>query len=370
MTEVLSFPAVWLRDNCSCPQCRDPRTHQKLLHVTDLPEELSVTDVEFCDDEVAVTFTPGGHRGIFSHEWLTNQSLFGDGRERATRDRLLWRAADVAPTAQHAQWSTYCDDDHVRLEVLRGIHQFGFAILHGTPAEERAVLMVARTFGFVRETNYGELFDVRVETSPNNLAFTSVAISPHTDNPYRDPVPTMQLLHCLSNDVDGGESGLVDGFQAATILRNDSPHFFEVLTRTPVIFAWGDAHNDLRAERPIIELDPLGEVRSVRFNNRSRQAMRGDGEDIIEFYDAYRSFARIIERPELLLTFRLDSGDCLIFDNTRLLHARTAFAESNTGRRHLQGCYADLDGLASTVTVLERVIAAAINDRGGSPSRI
>jgi hypothetical protein len=32
--------------------------------------------------------------------------------------------------------------------------------------------------------------------------------------------------------------------------------------------------------------------------------------------------------------------------------ARTAF--SVTGHRHLQGCYADLDGLASTLAVLRR----------------
>jgi Gamma-butyrobetaine hydroxylase-like, N-terminal/Taurine catabolism dioxygenase TauD, TfdA family len=42
------------------------------------------------------------------------------------------------------------------------------------------------------------LFDVRVEPEPGNLAFTSQAILPHTDNPYRDPVPTVQLLHCLA----------------------------------------------------------------------------------------------------------------------------------------------------------------------------
>ena len=30
------------------------------------------------------------------------------------------------------------------------------------------------------------------------------AILPHTDNPYRDPVPTVQLLHCLSTADDGG----------------------------------------------------------------------------------------------------------------------------------------------------------------------
>ena len=241
-----------------------------------------------------------------------------------------------------------------RLKILRGIEVLGFAILHGTPVAERTVLDIARTFGFVRETNYGELFDVRVESNPNNLAFTRAAITPHTDNPYRDPVPTMQLLHCLSNDVEGGESGLVDGFRAATLLREERPRFFEVLTKTPVTFAWSDETTSLRAERPMIELDPLGRVRGVRFNNRSLQALWLDSESIAEFYDAYRYFAEIIVRPEHMATFRLESGDCVVFDNTRVLHARTAFEETGAGRRHLQGCYADLDGLASTVSVLER----------------
>ena len=98
------------------------------------------------------------------------------------------------------------------------------------------MLEVVRTFGYLRETNYGEVFDVRVELSPSNLAFTGLAIGPHTDNPYRDPVPTMQLLHCLSNAVDGGESGLVDGFMAACLLRDENPRAFEVLTRTLVRF--------------------------------------------------------------------------------------------------------------------------------------
>ena len=55
------------------------------------------------------------------------------------------------------------------------------------------------------------------------------------------------------------------------------------------------------------------------------------------------------------LNFRLAAGDCLVFDNTRILHARTAFSMTpdSPGRR-LQGCYADLDGLASTLAVLRR----------------
>ncbi len=55
-------------------------------------------------------------------------------------------------------------------------------------------------------------FDVRVEPDPANLAFASSRIGMHTDNPYRDPVPGLQLLHCLINDSIGGESLLYDGF--------------------------------------------------------------------------------------------------------------------------------------------------------------
>jgi len=90
----------------------------------------------------------------------------------------------------------------------------------------------------------------------------------------------------------------------------------------------------------------------VRFNNRSIGTLRMDAAELDAFYTAYRRFAAVTLRPELQLEFRLGPGDCLIFDNVRLLHARTAFEQG--GSRHLQGCYADLDGLASTLAVLHR----------------
>ncbi len=117
--------------------------------------------------------------------------------------------------------------------MLESVLGLGFAVLRDVPCREGQVLEVAETFGYVRETNYGRLFDVRVEPDPNNLAFTGARITPHTDNPYRDPVPTLQLLHCLSNAAIGGDSGLVDGFKAAALLRAEDPEAFGVLTHTP-----------------------------------------------------------------------------------------------------------------------------------------
>ena len=133
---------------------------------------------------------------------------------------------------------------------------------------------VAETFGYVRETNYGRIFDVRVVADPANLAFTSRAIAPHTDNPYRDPVPTLQLLHCLRDASVGGDTVLVDGFAAAAALRDADPVSFAVLTSTPIPFAYVDKETSLTACQPLIALNPRGRIACVRLNNRSMQPLR------------------------------------------------------------------------------------------------
>ncbi|WP_300612136.1 TauD/TfdA family dioxygenase [Trebonia sp.] len=158
-------------------------------------------------------------------------------------------------------------------------------------------------------------------------------MSPHTDNPYRNPVPTLQLLLCLRDAAAGGETGLLDGF-------------------TPWPFGYSDDDTELRACQPLIGLSPRGRIREVRFNHRSMLALRLPAAEAGAAYAAYRAWAELLARPEFLLRLRLAPGDCLILDNTRVLHARSAF--SAAGERHLQGCYADLDSLLGTLAVLRR----------------
>ncbi|WP_392757837.1 TauD/TfdA family dioxygenase [Streptomyces sp. LN590] len=352
------FPVMWLRDNCPCADCRDPRSGQKLFQISALPAALRLDTVTDTDESegpaVEVIWAPDGHRSTYPVTWLEANRPGGPATgDRRTDDRKeLWKAGDLAGRLPQVGWDEYLGEPGVRARMLDSVLRLGFMLLSGVPEREGQVLDVAETFGYVRETNYGKLFDVRVEPDPNNLAFTSARITPHTDNPYRDPVPTIQLLHCLVNDADGGDSGLVDGFAAAALLREEDPEAFDVLTRTPVPFVFRDAGTELRADRPLIGTDPLGRVREVRFNNRSIGALRLPAAQVEAFYAAYRTFAELLLRPELQLDLRLSPGDCLVFDNTRLLHARTAFAQD--GARHLQGCYADLDGLASTLAVLRR----------------
>ncbi len=418
---ALGFPAVWLRHNCRCPECLDPVTGQRLIEVTAIPNECGVTLEAQTAESVTVVFAPEGHRSVFSRAWLAAHALPagvsaparrsswlsglagvpeqpaapgpaasepGAGEPAAGRDALagedadprtedgkrLWLAADLTAAATKpdggpgpipfplADWASYLADDAVRAACLDAVARLGFTLLRGVPPVPGTVLRVAKTFGFVRRTNYGKLFDVRVVADPANLAFTSRAIAPHTDNPYRDPVPTLQLLHCLRDASLGGDTGLVDGFAAAAALRRADPASFAVLTATPWPFGYSDKEAELRARAPLIALTPDGRITAVRLNNRSLGPLRLPCEQADAAYAAYRAWAALLGRPEFRLTMRLTPGDCLIFDNTRVLHARTAFAapdsapgEETARERHLQGCYADIDGLLSTLAVLRRL---------------
>jgi len=58
----------------------------------------------------------------------------------------------------------------------------------------------------------------------------------------------------------------------------------------------------------------------------------------------------LIGRKRYAKLFKLNPGECFIVDNTRVLHARTAY--SGAGTRWLQGCYVDKDGLLSTISTM------------------
>ncbi|WP_228566117.1 TauD/TfdA family dioxygenase [Nocardia sp. SYP-A9097] len=346
---VVEIPAIWLRDTAPDADSRDVLSGQRLFNILDLPADIRVEEAAVADDRLRVRFTPGGHQTSFDlHVLLGEADRVADLDLRSERAKRLWSDAADAETLAPVKWESYLENP---APALRQVVEWGFVLLQGVPAQAGQVTQVAETFGYVRETNYGRIFDVRVEPNPVNLAFTGLAITPHTDNPYREPVPTLQLLLCLHNAAEGGDSGMVDGFAAAAELRETDRAAFDVLTSTPVTYRYHGDGTRLAAVVPLIGLDAEQRIREIRFNNRSMEVPPADPARVRAFYTAYRSFAELLYKPQAQLNFRLDTGDCLIFDNTRALHARTAFAAA--GGRHLQGTYADLDGLNSTLRRLE-----------------
>lgn len=349
------FDLLWLRDNC--PAIRHPGTGQRLIDITELPLDLSIHRVQLeTDGSLLIHWTSDRHVSRFSGGWLREHSYQPSDQNRPANEITTWNCELLTqlPVAKYAQITASAK---ALRDWLRDIRRFGFALLNDVPRTPGYVLKVAALFGYIRETNYGRLMDIQCQGEPNNLVFSNAALAPHTDNPYRDPVPTLKLLHCLKNctESEGGESLLVDGLGAAEELRRKSPDQFSLLSSVKIVFRFQDATTKLECERTVIDLDSDGLVRGVYFNHRSMAPLRLPPGVMESYYRAYLAFAKSLQSPRNLIRFQLKPGDLYVVDNRRVLHGRTKY--ENPFDRHLQGCYADRDGLYSRLNILEKEYA-------------
>lgn len=356
--EIMRFHAIWLRDNAQDDETRDQINGQRLIALKEIPSETWVSDARVEADSLVITFKPENKVVRYDFDWLMENNY-----DEVKNLKRGWISQD------HETWDSYlafvpsCDFDKLikrnklTLKWLADVRKYGFGKITNGPITEGALFKVIELFGYVRETNYGKHFEVRTEVNPSNLAFTGLALQAHTDNPYRDPVPTLQLLYCLESSAAGGENMLVDGFKAITRLREENEEYFDLLSNYSARFEYKnnkDVH--LKSRRPIIELSSNGELLAIRFNNRSMSAVNDVPFDKMEnWYSAYRRLGEIIDDPNMEITFRLNPGEAFIVDNTRVLHARKGY--SGTGKRWLQGCYSDKDGLNSAFYSLEKALA-------------
>ena len=346
---VAPIHPIWLRERCDGPEQMEPANGQRLYDPSDLPEDLAVTDVaERAPAVWALTFSDGAV-GQFSAARLLAEAGQNAG-DTGLPTRVAWTGT-LAPLPIAAWQSS--PPDGALLGMVETYLRYGFIILRGVPSADRAVLDVAEKFGWVRDTNFGNMFNVRSEPNPEDLAYTGLFLDPHTDNPYRDPVPGIQLLHCLTNRTSGGFSTLVDGLTVVEALRQRDPEGFSILSTTPIRFVYTYQRTELVDYAPIIEHDAGGQIIGLRVSPKLEFVPLLAEAELVAFYRARRLLDRMLRSEEFAIKFLLQDGDLMMFDNRRVLHGRTGF-DPQEGLRHLQGCYIDVDGPRSLYRVLSR----------------
>ena len=337
----LNLHPLWLRERSRAPDAFDPRTSQRLFEPAELALDVAIRRAEaVADGEALRAEFSDGHAADIRVRDILLTDIISDEPAPGLPRPVLWEAADPAPPVfSHAD---AVRDEDEKIAVADSFARFGYALVRGVPREEGAVARFANLFGPVRTTGeFGDIFNVRVNPDGNDLAYTALGLTGHTDNPYRRAAPEAQLLHALVNEAGGGESTLADGFMLAEILRAESPDLLAALAETEVLFRFVDAHSDLAHAGRIVELDSRGRAAQIRFSGRVDYARPLGSERMDLFYRARRRFAELAESPRCRREFRLESGMLMMMDNTRLLHGRAAYRAA--GRRHLQGCYMDAD---------------------------
>lgn len=231
---------------------------------------------------------------------------------------------------------------------------------------------------------YGDIFHVRAgESNSINVAYTSSALCPHQDLAYYESPPGMQLLHCVTmgKSVNGGESTLMDAMAAADRLRELRPESFETLTKCPATFVKQRDGACMTYRRPHIVLSAErygmfdGEITAVHWSPPFEGPLCLPLDDVDEYYEAYADFERLLninlnipsEKEKELASYadeftwkrKLRPGEVLIFNNRRMLHGRNGFTVADgvtpeDGRRHLVGCYTNIDDTLNTYRLLLR----------------
>jgi gamma-butyrobetaine dioxygenase len=355
---VSRFPAIWLRHNCVCAECGSTETGRRRLRLTDIPRDICASEARTNGDRsVVVSWSPGRHQSSFDPLWLRSHCLSKIEREHRRHKPIIWHAGQKQ--VLWYQSFSALQDKKAKLGFLERLRDYGFAILTDVTSQPEATERVASILGTLRMTNYG-IYELISRPTPQLAGDTSLALAPHTDEPYRHSPPGITFFHVLAQSAAGGDSTLVDGLYVADLIREHHSDAFHLLATTPAGF-----HRTLKEGRvfyaaaPVIRLDREGHVEGVRILDRGTAPFDLPEDLVVPYYDALRILLTHLYDERNHLTVKIEAGQMLVFNNQRLFHGRTAF-DATASHRHIRSCNVDLDEFHSSLRVAYRDLGSEL----------
>jgi gamma-butyrobetaine dioxygenase len=354
------YPYIWLRHDCYYPAMGRPEqdTNSTCLDLDD-PTDLKLVEHGIEGDVLNLIWDDNKGQTNHSLNDLKRRCLSQEKRQQRRRYPKHWGKADSGQFA----WfdASDFDDPKQRLSVFKTVRDTGIALVRGLPTEPGSVVNLAQNFGPIRVTHFGSLFDIRSQpddragTGSNIGATQSNAQAPHIDETWRQNMPGISFFHCLKPDPGGqGASAYIDGFAAAERIRENDPDAFEFLTTVPILFAaMRNEHEQFRSRARAIVTDNEGIVRGLRIADRTLPPLDLSLEQIEPGYKALAAIRREFYDFSYAFERVLQPGECVIFDNHRVLHTRRAFNKSS-GERWLQQVSVDRDEFQSGLQCLAK----------------
>uniref|UniRef100_A0A915LGG4 TauD/TfdA-like domain-containing protein n=1 Tax=Meloidogyne javanica TaxID=6303 RepID=A0A915LGG4_MELJA len=363
------FPYVWLRD-CSL----DDKTYvisdamKGRLH-TMRDFDVNIEPISFrANSSNLIVEWPGNVVSRYKQKWLRTHCP--GSKEVIEKRRQIYLGRECirlwengGPTSKNRfQFShqSFLEDDKVLHDFLKSVCVDGIAVLRG------------QEYG---SNLRNEVFSICPKPDASNMAYANTGELPyHTDFPSLQDPPQLQLLHmCKQSECGGGKSMFVDGFSIAKEMSK-YPKEYQILCDYPLEFIEEgfDVHNvkgfqdkeervdfSMVARHKTFKTDNSGLVQ-VQFGNVMRSwfldMVANDPLLVQNIYNSLKLFNELCYLPENQLIFSLNSGDTVLWANTRILHARTSYNLIGIPERerHLLGCYFSWDTIKSKVRLIRR----------------
>lgn len=261
------------------------------------------------------------HTSVYPWSFLSFY-LSSDRRGHENDQISLWgaEAGSRPPTVSFARVMSSSSERGVA-DLTAMIKEFGFCFVKDTPHDDPDVTrQLLERIAFIRVTHYGGFYDFTPDLAMADTAYTNLALPAHTDTTYFTDPAGLQAFHLLehkpapgTSSSEGGESLLVDGFNAARILKSEDPHAYEVLSSVRLPWhASGNTGITIAPDKlyPVLELDEdTGELHRVRWNNDDRGVVPfGEKYTPQEWYEAARKWDEILRRKTSELWVQLEPG--------------------------------------------------------------
>ena len=339
----------WLRERVDGDEFLDKGTQQRLFDPTSLDNEILISKANIKDKYLEIDFNDGVNSKLDIDKLALE--FFNEDIIIKSIPKIKWDSS--LKNIKNFEYQKNFFESKEMHDLLVSFYKYGFVIIKNIPTNDNFIVKFANSIGSVRRTNFGEYFDVKSKPDPNDLAYTSLGLSPHTDNPYRNPVPCIQLLHCIKSEVSGGLSTLVDGFTVTEDLKIENPDFYKILSEVKVRFKFIDKEVVLEDWSELISLNDDKTFKQVRFSPRLDYVPMLEKEKLDLYYKARKKLSEMYNSDKYRIEFKLSPKDLMMMDNYRLLHGRTSY-ETKEGNRFLQGCYIDYDSTEGKLRHLKR----------------
>ena len=339
----------WLRERIDGEDFLDKGTQQRLFDPSIMNSEIVIKEAQIKDGFLEIGFNDGVNSKLDLNKL---ESEFSD-KDIIIKSISKKKWDSKLKNIKNFEYKENLFETKEMHDLLVSFYEYGFVIIKNVPTENNYIVKFANSIGSVRRTNFGEHFNVKSKSDPNDLAYTTLHIGPHTDNPYRNPVPCIQMLHCIENEVSGGYSTLVDGYTVSEKLKKEDPEAYKILTDIKVKFKFTDKNVVLEDWSELIHLDENKEFKQVRFSPRLDYVPMLEKDKLDQYYKSRKKLSDMYNSEKNRIEFKLAPKDLMMIDNHRVLHGRTKF-DPEEGKRFLQGCYIDFDSTEGKLRHLKR----------------
>ncbi len=319
-----------------CPSNRHPKTGECTLDPGDIPANISCVSASIESGHLVAEFDiPARHVTTLELSWLRQH-----GRSAS--------CAIVPPSpsleAATISWDSQSSFD-LCASILPVLEQHGCVVVR-RPAHQSEEVCCAETENLIsslhdlglklRGSHFGRLEDLRTDNTTNQntdqLGYTDAAVDLHTDQPFIETPPQYQLLQCIRCATSGGGNYIADSWAIAAYIQATHSRYYHLLTTVPVTF------HRRQAAFESIHVSPILQGRQIRYSYFTIAPFSMPFADMAEWYDAYAFLSRCLRNPDYQFKFLLQPGDFVLYNNHRMVHARSGFS----GPRWMRGVYFDV----------------------------